>query len=74
VKGIIKTKVAFANNSGDTLIVDVEDGSKDTVGIENPLDEEECLCSLIADSIYPHVISEILLTVDTVSLLINSRT
>ncbi len=33
----------------------IEDGSKAVLGIENPLDEEEWLCNLIADSIEPRL-------------------
>jgi len=56
-KPFLKTLVAFANTAGGRLIFGVTD-DRQIVGVEAPLDEEERLCSLIADSIappfYPH--------------------
>lgn|SRR5665648_432120 len=64
-KNILKTLVAFANTAGGYLFIGVEDGSKEIVGVLNPLDEEERLCSLIADSIAPRLVPNIeLMTVE----------
>lgn len=48
-KNLLKTLVAFANTAGGRVIIGVDDISRLPLGIENPLDEEERLCSLIAD-------------------------
>ena len=57
--GVLKTLVAFANTSGGTLLVGVEDESKAVCGIPNPLKTEESLASLIADSISPRLVPDI---------------
>ena len=54
-KNILKTLTAFANTAGGILLIGIEDGSRAVLGLENPLDEEERLCSLIADSIEPRL-------------------
>ncbi len=59
---ILKTLVAFANTAGGRLVIGVEDDSKEVLGVEDPLDEEERLCSLIADSIDPRLVPNIELT------------
>lgn len=37
------------------MLIGIEDVTKNVLGLENPLDEEERLCSLIADSIEPRL-------------------
>ena len=54
-KNILKTVTAFANKAGGIVLIGVEDGTRAVLGIENPLDDEERLCSLIADSIEPRL-------------------
>lgn len=49
-RNILKTLVAFANTAGGRLLIGVEAGSRELLSIENPLDEEERLCSLIVSS------------------------
>jgi len=69
-KSILKSLAAFANTAGGRLIVGVDD-DKQPVGVANPLDEEERLCSLIADSISPRLVPNIeMATVDGKTLLI----
>lgn len=58
-RNILKTLVAFANTSGGRLFIGVEDGSSEVVGVENPLDEEERLCNLIADNIEPRLVPNV---------------
>src|SRR5665811_1232959 len=58
-KNILKTMVAFANSAGGRLLVGVEDGTREILGIVNPLDEEERLCNLIADSIEPRLVPNV---------------
>ena len=50
---IIQTVVAFANTAGGTIVIGVEDKSKEVVGIADPLKEEEHLANAIADNIAP---------------------
>ena len=70
-KNLLKTLVAFANTAGGRVIVGVDDSSRSPVGIENPLDEEERLCSLIADSIRPRLVPNVeMTTVDGQTLLV----
>jgi len=54
-KNILKTVTAFANTAGGIVLIGIEDDSKAVLGVENPLDEEERLCSLITDSIEPRL-------------------
>ena len=57
-KPILKTLTAFANTAGGKLIIGISD-SKTVIGVENPLDEEEKLCSIIADSIAPKLVPNV---------------
>ena len=54
-KNILKTLTAFANTAGGILLIGIEDGSKAVLGVEHPLDAEERLSNLIADSIEPRL-------------------
>jgi predicted HTH transcriptional regulator len=51
--------VAFANAAGGRLIVGVEDGTRAVVGVKRPLDLEERIANLVADSIEPRLLAEI---------------
>ena len=53
---IIQTIVAFVNTAGGTLVVGIKDKTKEVVGLQNILQEEERLASAIADSISPQLI------------------
>ncbi len=67
---LMKTVVAFANTAGGRLIIGVGD-DREIVGLKTPLDEEERLRSLIADSIAPHLFSNIeLITINNTTLLV----
>ncbi|MDP2877524.1 MAG: putative DNA binding domain-containing protein, partial [Holophaga sp.] len=69
-KPVLKTLVAFANTAGGRLVIGVSDDRK-IVGVEAPLDEEERLCSLIADSIFPRLVPNVeLVTIDDKTLLV----
>ncbi|MCK4528526.1 putative DNA binding domain-containing protein, partial [candidate division WOR-3 bacterium] len=48
-KNILKTLVAFANTAGGRLIIGVEDDTREVLGVEDRLDEEERICNLISD-------------------------
>jgi len=58
-KNILKTVTAFANTAGGVVLIGIEDGTRAVLGIESPLDEEERLCSLIADSIEPRLAPDV---------------
>ncbi len=57
--GVLKAIVAFANTSGGTLLIGVEDRTKKVVGVGDVMAEEERLASLIADSIVPKLVPNI---------------
>ncbi len=68
-KPLLKTLVAFANTAGGKLIVGVADDHQ-VLGVSHPLDEEERLCSLIADGIAPRLVPNVeMITVDGKTLL-----
>jgi len=50
---------AFANSAGGRLVIGVSDRHRDVVGVARPLDLEERLASLIADSIEPSLLPEL---------------
>jgi len=58
-RNILKTLVAFANTAGGRLLIGIEDDSRKVSGVEYPLDEEERICSLIADSIKPRLVPNV---------------
>lgn len=57
--GVLRTIIAFANTAGGTVILGIEDKSKNICGVENPLEIEEKLANLIADCISPQIIPEV---------------
>jgi predicted HTH transcriptional regulator len=61
-KNLLKTLVAFSNTAGGQMIVGVDDRTRLPVGVEHPLDEEERLCNLIADSITPRLVPNVEMT------------
>ena len=69
-KPLLKTLVAFANTAGGKLIIGVDDDQQ-IFGVEQPLDEEERLCNLIADSISPRLVPNVeFVTVEGKTLLV----
>lgn len=58
-RNILKTLTAFSNTAGGVLLIGIEDVTRNLLGIENALDEEERLCSLIADSIEPRLVPNV---------------
>jgi ATP-dependent DNA helicase RecG len=55
----LRTVVAFANSAGGRLVIGVEDRTRAVIGVQAPLDLEERLANLIADSIEPRLVPEI---------------
>lgn len=50
---IINTIIAFANTAGGTLVIGIKDKTKEVLGLENILKDEEKVSNAIADSIEP---------------------
>jgi predicted HTH transcriptional regulator len=57
--GILRTIVAFANTAGGSLLIGVEDKTRRLRSLENCLDQEERLASLISDSILPRLLPDL---------------
>ena len=67
---VMKTLIAFANTAGGKLVIGVDDNKK-IFGVDHPLDQEERLCSMIADSIAPRLVPNIeLVTIRNKTLLV----
>ena len=60
-RNVLKTLVAFANSAGGRLVIGVDD-DRQVTGVAEPLDEEERICNLIADSIAPRLLPNVELT------------
>ena len=58
-ESILKCLVAFANTAGGTVVIGVEDGSKNVRGVPDVLASEEKLANLVSDSIRPRLIPDI---------------
>ncbi len=58
-EGALRTVVAFANTSGGTLLIGVEDGTRRVKGVSDPLAMEERLANLLSDSILPRLVPEL---------------
>ena len=56
---ILRTVAAFANTAGGTLVIGVRDGTKEIVGVEDSLGEEERISSIIADGIRPLLVPDV---------------
>lgn len=56
--GVLRTLVAFANTAGGKLLIGVEDGTRAVCGVADPMEQEERLASLIADSIEPRLLPD----------------
>jgi len=50
---IIHTIIAFANTAGGTIVIGVKDKTKEAVGVNDVLKEEEKIANMVADSIAP---------------------
>ena len=59
LQGIIKTILAFTNTAGGTIVIGIQDRTKEVVGVMNALQEEERLSSAIADNVAPLLVADI---------------
>lgn len=57
--GVLKTLVAFANTAGGTVLVGVEDRTRNVRGVPDALDVEERIANIVSDSIAPRLLPEI---------------
>src|ERR1700761_1287011 len=53
---IVQTIVAFANTAGGTLVVGIQDKTKEVVGLAHVLQDEEKIANAVADSVAPLLI------------------
>lgn len=56
---VVSTIIAFANTSGGTVLIGIDDATHDILGITHPHEEEEKLANIIADRISPRLVPEI---------------
>jgi predicted HTH transcriptional regulator len=56
---VLRTLVAFANSAGGRVVIGVEDRTRAVTGVKAPLELEERLANLVADSIEPRLLPEI---------------
>jgi ATP-dependent DNA helicase RecG len=57
--GILRTVVAFANTAGGTLVIGVDDDTREVRGVSQPIDAEETLANVISDGVAPRLVPEI---------------
>ncbi|MCY4128266.1 MAG: helix-turn-helix domain-containing protein [Gammaproteobacteria bacterium] len=53
---VLRTVVAFANTSGGTILIGIDDSTGDLRGVLNAREEEERLANLISDSVSPQLV------------------
>jgi predicted HTH transcriptional regulator len=58
-EGVLRTAIAFANTSGGTLVIGVEDRTHRVRGVIDPLDLEERVASILSDNILPRLVPEL---------------
>lgn len=58
LRAIVRTVVAFANTAGGCIVIGVRDKTKEVVGVDDPLTEEERLANAFADSISPLLVPD----------------
>ena len=56
---ILRTVVAYANTSGGTILIGIDDATRDVRGILNAREEEERLANLISDSVSPQLLPNV---------------
>jgi ATP-dependent DNA helicase RecG len=53
---IVQTVIAFANTAGGTLVIGIQNKTKNVIGVENILQDEERIANAIADSVSPTIL------------------
>ena len=59
VRGIIRTAVAFANTAGGSIAIGIRDKTKEIVGLNDPLADEERLANVFAQGIEPLLVPDL---------------
>lgn len=57
--GVLRSIIAFANTAGGTVLIGIEDGTRNVRGNADPLAVEERLTNLISDCIAPRLLPDI---------------
>jgi ATP-dependent DNA helicase RecG len=57
--GLLRTVVAFANTAGGTILVGVEDGTRNVKGVSDPMALEERVANMISDAIAPRLLPDL---------------
>ncbi|CAM2888144.1 ATP-binding protein [Legionella anisa] len=50
---IVQPIIAFANTAGGTLVIGIKDKTKEAIGIDDVVQDEERIANAIADSVSP---------------------
>jgi ATP-dependent DNA helicase RecG len=58
-ENVLRTAIAFANTSGGTILIGVDDRTRNVRGVSDPLEVEERLANLISDTIAPRLVPEL---------------
>ena len=56
IQKIVHTIIAFANTAGGTLIIGVRGETKEVIGVDNILQDEERIANAVADSVSPSIL------------------
>lgn len=56
IQKIVQTIIAFANTAGGVLIIGVKGETKEVVGVDNILQDEERIANAVADSVSPSIL------------------
>ncbi len=56
IQKIVQTIIAFANTAGGSLIIGVRGESKEVIGVDNILQDEERIANAVADSVSPSIL------------------
>ena len=56
IQKIVQTIIAFANTAGGTLIIGVRGETKEVIGVDNILQDEERIANAVADSVSPSIL------------------
>lgn len=56
---LLRSVVAFANTSGGTILIGVEDGTRHVLGVPEPRSNEERVTNLIADGVSPLLVPDV---------------
>jgi ATP-dependent DNA helicase RecG len=58
-EGVLRSIIAFANTAGGTVLIGVEDKTRNVTGVEDPRSMEERVANLVSDRIAPRLVPDI---------------